>query len=167
MHENLDADTIKYLERTDSRYTSGGSDTEKATICYLTLPSRTAQWETRLDSASRDSGYYHGESASSMLVDPSSLTLTEGHQRRFARAMLRLALQPSVHPSQLQKDLSATSTIGGPPSPTKVSLSTSNTGGSRKDNAKEDTVTTSRINNLEQSQWPKLMLLASHTYSDP
>jgi hypothetical protein len=164
MQENLDASTIEYMQRTHTRFSF--SEAEKATICYLVLPSRTVKWETRFDASSRDSGYYHGESANSMLVDPSSLALTEEHKRRFARAMLRLALQPSVHPSQLQKDLSATSAIDDPPSLKKASLSTSNKKVSKKNIEKKDAIITRRISSLEQSQWPKLMLLTSQTISE-
>ncbi|KAI4738869.1 hypothetical protein E4T50_10658 [Aureobasidium sp. EXF-12298] len=163
MYENLDTSTIQYLERTDTRYSFGGSETQKATICYLILPSQTAKWDTRLDDSIGD---YYGESANSMLVDRSSLDLSEEHQRRFARAMLRLALKPSVHPSQLQKNLSATSTLGKLPSPKQAPISATDKKVSKKENAKRDAVTTSRINNLEQSQWPKLMLLASQTVSE-
>jgi hypothetical protein len=124
MQENLDTSTIEYLQRIDTRYSF--SETEKASIFYLVLPSQTVKWETRLDAEAKLSGYYHGESGRSMLVDPSSLALTEEHQRRFAQGMLQLALQPSVHPSQLQDALSATSTVDDPPSPKKAALSNSN-----------------------------------------
>jgi hypothetical protein len=99
MHEILDSSTAGYLKRNDQHY-SYRRGPEKATICYLVLPSRTAKWETRLDPSCRGSDYYYGESATSMIVDRSSLDLTEKHQRRFARAMLRLALNHQyTHPS--------------------------------------------------------------------
>jgi hypothetical protein len=170
MHENLDADTIEYLNRTDTRHARGGSATEKATICYLVLPSQTAQWKTRLDADCIDSDYFYGQSGSSMLVDRSSLDLTAEHQRRFVRAMMQLALKPSVHPSQLQNNLSATPTLDDPPSPKKVAQSTpikKNKKVSKKGSSKKDKITARRINNLEQSQWPKLMLLARQTVSEP
>lgn len=166
MHETLNTSTINYLKRTNTCYSSR-TRPEKATICYLVLPSRNAQWETRFDEMSEDLGYYHGESAISMLVDRNSLYLTEEHQRRFARAMRRLALKPSVHPSQLQKDISANSTIGNSSSPERTSLSAPTKRGSPQDNARKDVVTSRRIEDLEQSQWPKLMLLATQTISGP
>jgi hypothetical protein len=170
MHENLDDDTIEYLDTTHTRYSNGDSPTQKATICYLVLPSRTAQWGTRLDADCIDNDYLCGESGSSMLVDRSSLDLTAEHQRRFARAMMRLALKPSVHPSQLQQNLSATPTLDDPTSPKNAPHSTSNkknTKSSKKGNSKKDDATTRRIKNLEQSHWPKLMLLARQVVSEP
>ncbi|KAH0293245.1 hypothetical protein M436DRAFT_81144 [Aureobasidium namibiae CBS 147.97] len=166
MHETLDSSTIKYLQRTDTRYSSR-SRPEKTTICLLVLPSRNAQWKTRLDESSEDFEYYHGESVISMLVDRKSLNLTDKHQRRFARALCRLALEPSVHPSQFQKELSANSTIDNPWSLEQTSLSALTKKGSEQDNAQRDAVTTRRIKDLEQSQWPKLMFLATQTISGP
>jgi hypothetical protein len=166
MHETLDPSTVEYLKSTEDRY-SYRSEPEKVTVCYLILPSRTAHWETLLDPALADCGRYQGVSASSMLVDRSSLDLTSEHQRRFARAMLRLALKPSVHPSQLQDNLSAASTIGNSPSLKPSPRPASNKEVSGKDEIDPDTVTTKRIKDLEQSQWPKLMLLASHSCHDP
>jgi hypothetical protein len=163
MYENLDASTIKYLERTDDRYSKGMSETTKATICYLTLPSQSARWATQPKESPEGDDCYHAESASSMLVDRSSLDLTDEHRRRFARAMLRLALKPSVHPSQLQKSLSAASTINNLSPPQQSS--TPNKDLSEEEIAKREIVTTRRITQLEQSQWPKLMLLASQTIS--
>ena len=164
MHEILDSSTSAYLKRNNQRY-SFRSGPEKATICYLVLPSQNASWETHFDPMCEGSDYYHGESATSMLVDRSSLSLTEEHQRRFARAMRRLALKPSVHPSQLQQKLSAVangpSLETTPPvasAPSKVL--------SEKENEVRDVATKRRIKDLEQSQWPKLMLLSNQTYSD-
>jgi hypothetical protein len=165
MHEILDSSAAQYLKKNDKRYYYR-AEPEKATICYLILPSRTGQWETRCDEESRNSGYYHGQSASSMLVDPSSVNLTEEHKRRFARVMLRLNLKPSVHPSQLKQGLSATSTVGNSSSQKKVPRSALNKDVSGEDKAPSDSATKKRINNLEQSQWPKLMLLSSQTYAE-
>jgi hypothetical protein len=89
--------------------------------------------------------YYYGESVSSILVDPNSVALTEEHQRRFARAMLRLALEPSVHPSQLMQEMSVTSTLGNPSSPKKVPRPAPN-----KDMSEEE----------------EAMLLSNQTYSE-
>lgn len=164
MHEVLDASTAGYLKRNDELY-AYGNQPEKATICYLVLPPRTAQWETRCDEESKNSGYYHGESASSVLVDPNSLVLSEEHQRRFARAMLQLTLEPSVHPSQLKQEMSATSTIGASSSPKKTPSPAYNKDSSEEEKAARDSVIRKRISSLEQSQWPKLMLLTSQTYS--
>lgn len=166
MHEILDSDTTKYLKRTNQRY-HFRSGPEKATICYLVLPYQNALWETHFDPMCEGSDCYYGESATSMLVDRSSLNLTEEHQRRFARAMRRLALKPSVHPSQLQDVLSATSAISYCPSPEQTTSSASNKDLPEKGNEEEDLATTRRINNLEQSQWPKLMLLSDQIYSEP
>ena len=162
MHEYLDTSTKEYLERSCGRCFS--SEDGKAVICYLTLPCQTAEWDTRLDSGCGDSGYYYGRSATSMLIDCNSFHLIEEHRRRFARAMLRLGLRPSVHPSQLQKNLSAISTNSKSSSSKRAPLVTPSEGESRKE--KEDAVT-KRISDLEQSQWPKLMLLASQTISQP
>jgi hypothetical protein len=102
-----------------------------------------------------------------MLVDPSSLTLTEEHQRRFARAVLQLALKPSGHPSQLTQEMSATSTIGNSSLLKKIPRSASNKEVSEEEQARRDSATRKRISDLEQSKWPKLMLLSSQTYSEP
>lgn len=157
MHGNLDPSIIKYLERSDKRHSSGGPETEKATICYLILPSSTEQWETRPDKTCEHSEYCWGESATSILVDRSSLALTDAQQRRFTRAMRRLDLKPSVHPSQLQKAPSGSSTTGAPASVGKSV--------SEEEETKEDSVITKRIKDLQQSEWPKLMLLASQSFS--
>ncbi|KAH0016090.1 hypothetical protein KCU78_g7975, partial [Aureobasidium melanogenum] len=160
MHENLDASTIAYLKGNVERYSHKVTCPEEATICYLILPTQSAQWKVRLDPISRDSGEYYGESASSMLVDRNSLDLTEGHQKRFAQAMLRLALKPSVHPSQLYKTLSATSFIGNS-SLRQFPLPAANEKVSIEERKKRDAITTKRIKSLDESQWPKLMFLVN------
>jgi hypothetical protein len=166
MHENLDPSTFQYLKRNNGRY-AYRTGPEKATLCYLVLPSRAAQWETRPDDDALSSGYYSGESGSSMLVDPSSLALTEEHQRRFAREVLQLALKPSVHPSQLTQEMSATSPIGNFSLLKKIPRSAPNKEVSEEEQARRDSATRKRISDLEQSKWPKLMLLSSQTYSEP
>lgn len=166
MHEILDCATAGYIKRHDPRYHFRSSP-EKATICYLILPSQNARWEANLDEDSANAGYYHSESATSILVNRSSLDLTEEHQRRFARAMRKLALKPSVHPSQLQQELFATSTTGSRPSLKQGPHSASSKNVSEKHNEVRDHATTKRIKDLEQSQWPKLMLLSSHVFSEP
>lgn len=160
MHENMDASTITYLKGNVERYSHKVSCPEKATICYLILPTQSAQWNVRLDPYSRDSGDYYGESASSMLVDRNSLELTGEHQQRFARAMLRLALKPSAHPSQLYKTLSATSSIGNS-SLRQVPLPAAHENISTEERKKRDAITTKRIKFLDESQWPKLMFLVN------
>lgn len=165
MHEILDSPTADYMKRNDRHY-SYRRGPDKATICYLVLPSRTAKWETRLDPLCRGFDYYYGKSATSMIVDRNSLDLTEKNQRRFARAMLRLALKPSVHPSQLQQELSATSTIDNSLLPKQIPRPGSNKEVSEKEKEVRDLATTRRINDAEQSQWPKLMLLSHHIYSE-
>ncbi|KAK6006155.1 hypothetical protein QM012_006565 [Aureobasidium pullulans] len=160
MHENLNTSTIAYLKSNVPRYSYEVTCPEKATICYLILPTQSAQWTVRLDPNSIDSGEYYGESASSMLVDRNSLDLNQEHQKRFARAMLRLGLKPSVHPSQLYKTLSATSSVGDstfrqvPPPAADKNAST-------EERKKRDAITTERIRSLNESQWPKLMFLVN------
>lgn len=168
MHEILDFSTSAYLKRNNQRY-SFRSRPQKATICYVVLPSQNAQWKTLFDPMCEDSDYYHGESSTSMLVDRSSLNLTQEHQRRFARAMRKLGLKPSVHPSQLQQELSATSAVdnGLPLEGSPRSASASSKDESGEENDVRDVATKRRIKDLEQSQWPKLMLLSNQTYSDP
>ncbi|KAG9518736.1 hypothetical protein KCV07_g5331, partial [Aureobasidium melanogenum] len=161
MHENLDSSTIAYLKGNVERYSHNKAFPEKATICYLVLPTQSAQWKLRLDPISRESGDYFGESASSMLLDRNSLDLTEEHQKRFARVMLRLALKPSVHPSQLYKTLSATSSIGDSSSLRQIPLPAANENASAEAREKKDAITTRRIQALDESQWPKLMFLVS------
>jgi hypothetical protein len=166
VHEVLDPSTVQYLKRNNERYASRPAP-EKATICHLVLPTRTAQWKTRLDPDCSMSDYYHGESGSSILVDPNSVALTEEHQRRFARAMLRLDLRPSVHPSQLMQEISVTSTIGSIPSSKAIPHYTPIKDMSEdEEDAMRDRVIKMRLNDLEQSQWPKLMLLSSQIYSE-
>jgi hypothetical protein len=165
MHEVLDPSTVQYLRRNNKRYAYRPAP-EKATICHLVLPTRTAQWKARLDPDCSMSDYYYGESGSSILVDPNSVAVTEEHQRRFARAMLRLALRPSVHPSQLMQEMSVISTIGNSSPSKEVPRPAPNKDMSEEEKAMRDSVTKTRINDLEQSQWPKLMLLSSQTYSE-
>ncbi|KAH0347941.1 hypothetical protein KCU83_g6518, partial [Aureobasidium melanogenum] len=140
---------------------------EKATICYLILPTRAAQWRTRIDSDWAFSGELSGSSANSVLVDCSSLSLTEEHQPRFARVMLRLALKPSVHPSQLRGALSAASAMSTSTSPLRqVPFPTTNGNPSVEEKTKRDAATKKRTKDLEASRWPKLMLLVDQSYSD-
>lgn len=160
MHENLDAYTITYLKGNVERYSHKVACPEKAMICYLILPTQSAQWNVRLDPSPRDSGDYYGESASSMLVDRNSHELTEEHQQRFAQAMLRLALKPSAHPSQLYNTLSATSTLDNS-SLRQVPLPAANQNVSTEERKKRDAITTKRIKSLNESQWPKLMFLVN------
>ncbi|KAI4723420.1 hypothetical protein E4T48_00304 [Aureobasidium sp. EXF-10727] len=167
MHENLDDSTTEYLKSTDRRFARSASDPEKATICYLVLPTQAAQWRVRLDPLCRDSGEYSGDSANSVLIDRSLLDLTEEHQRRFARAMLQLALKPSVHPSQLRGALSAasSSSISSSLPLRRVPVPPTDTDLSVEEKAKRDAMTTKRIKDLETSQWPKLMFLVNqHCY---
>ncbi|KAG9630540.1 hypothetical protein KCU95_g12475, partial [Aureobasidium melanogenum] len=166
MHENLDTPTIEYLKRT-KRFSHKMGNPERATICYLILPTRAAQWGTRIDPECGFSGDLFGSSANSMLVDCSSLSLTEEHQRRFARAMLRLALKPSGHPSQLRGALSAASAMSTSSSPLRqVPFPTTDGDLFVEEKTKRDTATKKRIKDLEASHWPKLMLLVDQNYTD-
>ncbi|KAH0359889.1 hypothetical protein KCU65_g9716, partial [Aureobasidium melanogenum] len=166
MHENLDTTTTEYLKRT-KRFSHTMFDPQQATICYLILPTRAAQWGARVDPDCGFSGDLFGFSANSMLVDSDSLSLTEERQRRFARVMLRLALKPSVHPSQLRAALSAAPAISSSSSPLRqVPFPTTDGNLSVKEKAKRDAATKKRIKDLEASHWPKLMLLVDQNYSD-
>ncbi|KAH0274241.1 hypothetical protein KCU91_g5400, partial [Aureobasidium melanogenum] len=166
MHERLDTPTTDYLKRT-KRFSHRTGNPEKATICYLILPTRAAQWRTRIDSDWAFSGELSGSSANSVLVDCSSLSLTEEHQPRFARVMLRLALKPSVHPSQLRGALSAASAMSTSTSPLRqVPFPTTNGNPSVEEKTKRDAATKKRTKDLEASRWPKLMLLVDQSYSD-
>jgi hypothetical protein len=167
MFETLHESTVKYLERNHNRSSRYGRENQKATICYLTLPSRTAKWKTHLEDLFGGSDYFSGDSARSMLVDPSSLVLTEEQQRRFIRGMLHLALRPSVHPSQLKQDLSANSTISNSLPSKKASQSAPSEDAPKEESVRGDAVIKKRIKDLEQSKWPKLMLLSSHTIEGP
>ncbi|CAD0097861.1 unnamed protein product [Aureobasidium mustum] len=159
--------TTEYLNRTDKRYKIAASDPEKATICYLVLPTQAAQWEVQLDPMCSSTDSVFGSSASSILVDRNSMSLTEDHQRRFARALLHLGLKPSVHPSQLRGALSATSTVSNSSTPSRqVPFPTTNQNVSFEEKTKRDAATTERIKGLEKSQWPKLMLLVDHNFDD-
>ncbi|KAI5196760.1 hypothetical protein E4T42_02390 [Aureobasidium subglaciale] len=163
MCENLSDSTKKYLCDCDERFSKVHSDPEKVAICYLVLPSRSTKWEVRLDPISRESGSYYGESATSMLVDRNSLDLTEEHQQRFARAMSRLALKPSVHPSQLQTTLLAScSMTASSPSLMQYPRRAKKEQPSAEDIEKKHTAITGRIRDMEKTHWPKLMLLVNH-----
>lgn len=157
MEENLDDATIEYLQRTDERYSYNMFEPEKAMICYLTLPPQTAKWDVRLD---RDCDDFYGDSASSMMIDRNSLDLTEEHQRLFARAMSRLALKPSAHPSQLRTTLSATPAVASS-SLTRASSSATNGDTLAKEETRKDAKITKRVKALNESQWPKLMCLVN------
>ncbi|KAH0274306.1 hypothetical protein KCU91_g5350, partial [Aureobasidium melanogenum] len=166
MHENLDTTTTEYLKRI-KRFSHTMCDPQKATICYLILPTRAAQWGTRIGPDYGFSGDFSGSSANSMLVDSDSLSLTEERQRRFARVMLRLALKPSVHPSQLRGALSAAPAISSSSSPLRqLPFPTTDGNLSVKEKTKRNAATKKRIKDLEASHWPKLMLLVDQNYSD-
>jgi hypothetical protein len=102
MHENMDVETGRYLQRTDHRIPKGRTPNQ-VTICYLKLPSTHAVLHTMIDYGWGDSGYAAGTSGESTLVEPKSLGLTASQKKQFSVCMSSLSLQVSVHPSQLRK----------------------------------------------------------------
>ena len=163
MHENLDPSITEYLTRTDKRYSHRSSYPEKTTICYLALPTRTAHWKVRPDPMCRPlEDRCFGNSASSMLLDRDSMSLTEKDKQRFTQALKQLALKASVHPSQLRETLSAASaTRSTSLSSTQVPLSASDQNVSAEEKTEGDEAIKKHIKDLETSTWPKLMLLVS------
>jgi hypothetical protein len=166
-HENLSKHSANYLRNNVKRFSHPRSNPKQATICYLAMPTQAAQWSVLLAPPFSEGDSYYGESANAMLVDHASLISTEARRQRFARAMRRLALKPSVHPSQFKHMLSAeipgarSSELRQMPfrQAKEKLLSTEET-------ARMDAATTKRIHDLEMSEWPKLMLLVDQEFYD-
>lgn len=169
MHEVLDRSTARYVCRTDKRFPKDRPP-KKATICYLALPHQSATCEIRQD---YEPDYYTDYtppvlSGKSILVAPESLQFTEAHRKRFGKAMRFLGLQPSVHPTQL---------LGSPISAFCVDQGYTNLKAKMKpaashpsklsddQKAEIDATITERIQSLEKSQWPKLMILVKESLS--
>ncbi|THY11734.1 hypothetical protein D6D02_05591 [Aureobasidium pullulans] len=163
--ENLDETAADYLKSHDKAFAKSYTDFYQATICYLVIPSKAARWKVRLDPTLLDSGEIFAESTNSMLLDRNSLDPTEERQQRFARAMRQLALKPSVHPSQLKTALSAAPPINASSPLTQTTARRVIEKKSAEEVKKRDAAMTNRIRDLEQSQWPKLMLLVNHVCS--
>ncbi|CAD0083689.1 unnamed protein product [Aureobasidium vineae] len=108
MHENMDIETGRYLQRRDSRVPKSRLPNQ-VTICYLTFPSTRAVTHTMIDYGCGDSGYAAGTLGKSMVVQPEPLQLTGSRTRRFAKCMRALSLEPFVHPSQLRNSLGPSS----------------------------------------------------------
>lgn len=108
MHENMDIETGRYLQRRDSRVLESRLPNQ-ITICYLTFPSTRAVTHTVIDYGCGDHGYAAGTSGKSMVVQPEPLQLTESLTRRFAKCIGALSLEPFVHPSQLRNSLGPSS----------------------------------------------------------
>lgn len=159
--ENLDETAADYLMSHDKAFAKSYRELHQATICYLVIPSKAARWKARLDPILLDSGEIFGESTNSMLLDRNSLDPTEEHQQRFARAMRQLGLKPSVHPSQLQTALSAAPPITASSSLRQTTVHKVIMKKSDEEVEKKYAAINKRIRDLEQSQWPKLMLLFS------
>ncbi|THX52019.1 hypothetical protein D6D06_07013 [Aureobasidium pullulans] len=160
MQENLDRQTTCYLKDYEKLFSETYSELQQATICYLVIPTQTAQWNMRFNSLFGPNERF-GESANSMLLDRNSLDPTEEHQQRFARAMRQLGLKPSVHPSQLQTALSAAPPITASSSLRQTTVHKVIMKKSDEEVEKKHAAINKRIRDLEQSQWPKLMLLFS------
>ncbi|GAB7337256.1 hypothetical protein MBLNU457_g2628t1 [Dothideomycetes sp. NU457] len=75
----------------------------------LTLPSKTGKSSTeilrRYDYEEDEPDRLDLKSVVPYMVDTASLVLTDDHKKRFGRAMRFLALKPSLHPSQLVREI--------------------------------------------------------------
>ncbi|KAG9675437.1 hypothetical protein KCV03_g10214, partial [Aureobasidium melanogenum] len=148
MHENMDIETGRYLQRRDSRVLESRLPNQ-ITICHLTIPSTRAVTHTVIDYGYGDYGYAAGTSGKSMVVQPEPLQLTESLTRRFAKCIGALSLEPFVHPSQLRNSLGPSS-VQEPPAPEQIN----------EDDAKIE----SSLKELEVGHWPKLVILTKERF---
>jgi len=124
---------------------------------YLTLPSKSASFWTGFDYGPR---FMH-----TSLIDPSSLMLTGDHMDRFTRAMRLLALEISVHPSQLSQTISASSLdheiVEDDKPVTSYWYDTSKLRESQR--IRDFARTDKRLERRKQMQWPQLTMLLRQT----
>jgi len=91
-----------------------GENQDEIVYSCLTLPSKTGKSSTEniLRYVSEDEEPHGLQYVAPYMVDEDSLVLTNDHKKRFARAMRFLALKPSLHPSQLVREVSTFSLPG-------------------------------------------------------